>query len=73
MIFHGIDVPSQIRHDNTLSRPLRDYGPKDRVDVIITNPPFGGMEEDGIESQLPRDLPDAGRRRTCSSCCSSRC
>ncbi|MCD4841005.1 MAG: SAM-dependent methyltransferase, partial [Methanosarcinales archaeon] len=43
----------QIRHDNTLARPLRDYGPKDRVDVIITNPPFGGMEEDGIEQSFP--------------------
>ncbi len=36
-----------------MARPLRDYGPKDRVDVIITNPPFGGMEEDGIESNFP--------------------
>ncbi len=53
MMFHGIDVPSNIRHDNTLARPLRDYGPKDRVDVIVTNPPFGGMEEDGIESNFP--------------------
>jgi type I restriction enzyme M protein len=53
MMFHGIEVPSNIRHDNTLARPLRDYGPKDRVDVIITNPPFGGMEEDGIESNFP--------------------
>ncbi len=53
MMFHGIDVPSQIRHDNTLARPLRDYGPADRVDVIITNPPFGGMEEDGIETNFP--------------------
>jgi type I restriction enzyme M protein len=54
MLLHGIDVPSNIRHDNTLSRPLRDYGPKDRVDCIITNPPFGGMEEDGIESNFPQ-------------------
>ena len=54
MLFHGIAVPSQIRHDNTLARPLRDYGPKDRVDVIVTNPPFGGMEEDGIESNFPQ-------------------
>lgn len=54
MLLHGIDVPSQIRHDNTLSRPLRDYGPKDRVDVIVTNPPFGGMEEDGIELNFPK-------------------
>src|SRR5262249_15649746 len=50
MILHGIDVPSQIRHDNTLARPLRDWGPKDRVDLVITNPPFGGMEENGIEN-----------------------
>lgn len=54
MMFHGIDVPSNIRHDNTLARPLRDYGPKDRVDVIGTNPPFGGMEEDGIELNFPQ-------------------
>ena len=43
MILHGIDVPANVRHDNTLARSLRDYGPRDRVDVIITNPPFGGM------------------------------
>jgi type I restriction enzyme M protein len=53
MILHGIDSPINIRHDNTLSRPLRDYGPKDRVHVIVTNPPFGGMEEDGIENNFP--------------------
>jgi len=53
MLLHGIEVPDQIKHDNTLSRPLRDYGPRDRVDVIITNPPFGGMEEDGIEQNFP--------------------
>ena len=53
MLLHGIEVPVNIRHDNTLSRPLRDYGPKDRVNVVVTNPPFGGMEEDGIESNFP--------------------
>ncbi len=53
MLLHGIDVPSQIKHDNTLARPLRDYGPKDRVDVVLTNPPFGGIEEPGIESNFP--------------------
>ncbi|HLO51878.1 MAG TPA: class I SAM-dependent DNA methyltransferase [Kamptonema sp.] len=54
VMLHGIDVPTNIRHGNTLSRPLRDYTPKDRVDIIITNPPFGGMEEDGIESNFPK-------------------
>lgn len=53
MILHGVDVPTNIRHDNTLRRPLRDYGPSDRVDVIVTNPPFGGTEEDGIENNFP--------------------
>lgn len=53
MILHGIDVPINIRHDNTLSYPLISWGPKERVDVIVTNPPFGGMEEDGIETNFP--------------------
>ena len=53
MLLHGIEVPSTIRRDNTLSRPLRDYTHKDRVDVIITNPPFGGIEEDGIQANFP--------------------
>ena len=54
MLLHGIDVPTNVAHDNTLARPLRDYGNKDRVDVIITNPPFGGTEEPGIESNFPQ-------------------
>ncbi len=47
------DVPTNVRHDNTLAQPLRDYGPRDHVDVIVTNPPFGGMGEDGIENNFP--------------------
>ena len=53
MILNGIDVPRNVRHDNTLSRPLVDYKEKDRVPVVVTNPPFGGMEEDGIENNFP--------------------
>ncbi len=54
MILHGIDTPTNIRHDNTLSKPLTSYGNKDRVHTIVTNPPFGGMEEDGIENNFPK-------------------
>lgn len=54
MILHGIDAPTAIRRANTLTRPLRDYGPADRVDVIVTNPPFGGIEEPGVEQNFPR-------------------
>jgi len=53
LILHGIDVPLNVRHDNTLSRPLVSWGPKERVEVVVTNPPFGGMEEDGIENSFP--------------------
>lgn len=56
MILHGIDTPINIKHDNTLSRPLVDYTPKDRVHVVVTNPPFGGMEEDGIENNFPSNF-----------------
>ena len=56
MMLHGVEVPSRIAHDNTLTRPLRDYGAADRVDVIITNPPFGGVEEPGTENNFPADV-----------------
>ena len=56
MIVHGIDVPAGIRHDNALARRLRDVTARDRVDVVVTNPPFGGMEEDGIERNFPAEL-----------------
>jgi type I restriction enzyme M protein len=56
MMVHGIEVPSNIVNDNTLARPLKDYGKKDQVDVIITNPPFGGTEENGIENNFPAEF-----------------
>lgn len=56
MMVHGIEVPSNIVNDNTLARPLKDYGKKDQVDVIVTNPPFGGTEEDGIENNFPAEF-----------------
>jgi len=52
MILHDIEMPD-IRHQNSLARPFIDYGPKDAVDVVVTNPPFGGAEEIGIEKNFP--------------------
>ncbi|MGV9007300.1 MAG: N-6 DNA methylase [Brevundimonas sp.] len=54
MLLHGIEDPSFVRHDNTLARPYISYGQADRVDIVLTNPPFGGKEEDGIESNFPK-------------------
>ena len=53
MLLHGIEDPGFVRHDNTLARPYVSWGRSDRVDVVLTNPPFGGKEEDGIESNFP--------------------
>jgi len=53
MLLHGVEDPSFVRHDNTLARPYISWEQKDRVDIVLTNPPFGGKEEDGIESNFP--------------------
>ena len=53
LFLHGVSVP-QIARDNALTRqPYRGITGRDRVDVIMTNPPFGGMEEPGVESGFP--------------------
>jgi type I restriction enzyme M protein len=54
MLLHDIEDPSFVRHDNTLARPYTSYTSEDRVDIVLTNPPFGGKEEPGIESNFPK-------------------
>lgn len=54
MLLHGIEDASFVRHDNSLARPYISYTQSDRVDIILTNPPFGGKEEDSIESNFPK-------------------
>jgi len=54
MLLHSVEDPSFLRHDNTLARPYTSWGRKDQVDIVLTNPPFGGKEEDGIESNFPQ-------------------
>lgn len=56
MLLHNIEDPSFVRHDNTLARPYVSYTTADRVDIVLTNPPFGGKEEPGIESNFPRQF-----------------
>ena len=56
MMLHGIEVPQQIRQGNTLKRPLSSIETLEMVDVIVTNPPFGGNEEDGVEKNFPSEL-----------------
>lgn len=56
MLLHGIEDPSFVRHDNTLARPYISYTNADRVDVVVTNPPFGAVVQDGIDSNFPQHL-----------------
>jgi type I restriction enzyme M protein len=54
LLLHGLDAP-QIDSGNALRFKLTEIGEKDRVDVILTNPPFGGEEEKGIQGNFPED------------------
>jgi len=54
MLLHGMQTP-EIDDGNALRFPLREIGDKNRVDVILTNPPFGGEEELGIQGNFPKD------------------
>ena len=52
MILHGIDAPNII-HTNTLTENLADIQEKDRYDVILANPPFGGSERKEVQQNFP--------------------
>jgi type I restriction enzyme M protein len=54
LLLHGIEAP-EIDPDNALRHKLTEIGERDRVDVILTNPPFGGEEERGIQGNFPED------------------
>jgi type I restriction enzyme M protein len=54
LLLHGLESP-KIDPLNSLRHPLREIGEKDRVDVVLTNPPFGGEEERGIQNNFPID------------------
>ncbi len=58
LLLHGLEYP-RIDPENSLRFPLREMGDKDRVDVILTNPPFGGEEEKGILGNFPEDMQTA--------------
>ncbi|MBI4963490.1 MAG: N-6 DNA methylase [Desulfomonile tiedjei] len=52
MILHGIEAPNII-HTNTLSENLADIQEKDRFDVVLANPPFGGKERKEVQQNFP--------------------
>lgn len=58
LLLHGLEFP-HISSGNSLIKPLKDIGDSERVDLILTNPPFGGEEERGILNNFPEDMRSA--------------
>lgn len=57
MMLHGVETPSNIIRDNALAKPLTDaWSPKNRVDIVVANPPFGAAVQDGLEQNVSSDL-----------------
>jgi type I restriction enzyme M protein len=54
LLLHGLDAPAT-QYGNSLAVKITELGEKDRVDVILTNPPFRGEEEAGIRGNLSAD------------------
>src|SRR5260370_40860679 len=54
LLLHGLDAPA-IDYGNSLAVKITELGPADQVEVILTNPPFGGEEERGILENFPPD------------------
>lgn len=55
LLLHGLEAP-QISYGNTLIQPINEIGHSERVDVILTNPPFGGEEEAAIKNRFPPNM-----------------
>ncbi|MDR0701181.1 MAG: type I restriction-modification system subunit M [Azoarcus sp.] len=58
LLLHGLEAP-QIAYGNTLQRKIAEIGHGERVDIILTNPPFGGEEEAGIKANFPPNMQTA--------------
>ncbi|MCM3143921.1 class I SAM-dependent DNA methyltransferase [Brevibacillus sp. MER 51] len=55
MILHDIDSPG-VRHDNSLNTSVREFKDEDRADVIVMNPPYGGIEEEAVKINFPVEM-----------------
>ncbi|GJQ28614.1 MAG: hypothetical protein HBSAPP03_04980 [Phycisphaerae bacterium] len=56
LLLHGLDRPGAVSLDNLLTRQIHSFSSGDKVDVICTNPPFGGAEEEAVYQKFPDGL-----------------
>jgi type I restriction enzyme M protein len=55
LLLHGIDIPN-IEHRNSLTGEVSGFSDSKQVDIIVTNPPYGGIEEDGVSSNFAKEF-----------------
>lgn len=55
MLLHGLDIPN-IEHGNSLIKDVLNYTDRDKFDVILMNPPYGGSEKKEVQNHFPADL-----------------
>lgn len=55
LLLHDLDTP-RVFHDNSLTKDVLDYTEKDKADVILMNPPYGGSEKNEVKNHFPDDL-----------------
>ena len=62
LLLNGIDEPN-VRHANSLTTNVQEFGEKDKFDVILMNPPYGGSEKPVIQGELPGAVQEFRNRR----------
>ncbi|MDR1147335.1 MAG: N-6 DNA methylase [Spirochaetaceae bacterium] len=55
LLLHDIDCPD-VMHGNSLEKNVKEYGEKEKFDIILMNPPYGGSEKDAIKKNFPPEL-----------------
>ena len=58
MLLHDVDYP-RVTHANSLMKNVRDYKTSEKVDIVLMNPPYGGHEQDSIQTNFPSTLRSA--------------
>jgi type I restriction enzyme M protein len=54
MILHGVEIPKNLKHDNSLSYRVTEFSENEKMDCFVMNPPFGGTVQDGVLQNFPK-------------------
>lgn len=54
MILHGVEIPKNLKHDNSLSYRVTEFSENEKMDCFVMNPPFGGTVQDWVLQNFPK-------------------